>query len=101
MSIMAELTINEALGWMATLKERHAELVRLRDTNSRDEVRYLGAHADKPIERKALYDPKALDKTVTTLAREIRVLDMAIKRTNATTKVAGYSQDEAVLGELG
>src|SRR4051812_19834880 len=101
MSIMAELTINEALGWMTTLKERHAELVSLRNTNSRDETRYLGANADKLIERKALYDPKTLDKTVTTLAREIRVLDTAIKRTNATTPVTGYSQDEAVLGELG
>jgi hypothetical protein len=97
---MAELTINEALGWMTTIKERHAELVRLRDTNSRDEIRYLGANADKQIERKALYDPKALDRMITNMAREIRVLDMAIKRTNATTKVAGYSQDEAVLGEL-
>ena len=97
---MAELTINEALGWMTTLKERHAELVNLRNQNSRDEIRYLGANADKQIERKALYDPKALDKVITTIAREIRVLDMAIKRTNATTKVAGYNQDEAVLGEL-
>lgn len=97
---MAELTINEALGWMTTLKDRHAELVKLRDANSRDEIRYLGANADKQIERKALYDPKALDRMVTTVAREIRVLDMAIKRTNASVKVAGYSQDEAVLGEL-
>lgn len=97
---MAELTINEALGWMTTLKERHAELVRLRDQNARDEVRYMGANADKVIERKALYDPKALDRMVTTVAREIRVLDMAIKRTNAVVKVSGYSQDEAVLGEL-
>lgn len=97
---MAELTINEALGWMATLKERHAELVNLRNQNSRDEVRYLGANADKQIERKALYDPKALDKIITAVAREMRVLDMAIKRTNASVKVLGYSQNEDVLGEL-
>jgi hypothetical protein len=97
---MADLTINEALGWMTTLKERHAELVNLRNQNSRDKLRYIGANAEKTIEEKALYDPKALDKTITTLAREIRLLDMAIKRTNATTKVAGYNQDEAVLGEL-
>lgn len=97
---MAELTINEALGWMTTLKERHTELVNLRNQNSRDETRYLGANADKTIERKALYDPKALDKVITGLAREMRLLDMAIKRTNATTPVAGYNQDEQVLGEL-
>jgi len=97
---MAELTINEALGWMTTLKERHTELVALRNQNSRDETRYLGANADKTVEKKALYDPKALDKVITGIAREMRVLDMAIKRTNATTKVAGYNQDEQVLGEL-
>jgi hypothetical protein len=34
------------------------------------------------------------------LAREIRLLDQAMKATNAKTVVEGYDQDDAVLGEL-
>jgi hypothetical protein len=41
-----------------------------------------------------------LDKAITTLAREIRMLDQALKGTNAVTPVINYFQDDAVLGEL-
>jgi hypothetical protein len=34
------------------------------------------------------------------VAREIRLLDQALKATNAKTMVDGYDQDDAVLGEL-
>lgn len=96
-----KLTINEALGWMKTLRERQAELVGLRSTNSHEERRYLGGGAnDKVIEKTPTYDVKVLDKMITTVAREIRLLDMALKRTNAATTVEGYDQDDAVLGEL-
>ena len=36
----------------------------------------------------------------TRVAREIRLLDQALKATNAKTPVDGYSQDDEVLGEL-
>ena len=47
-----------------------------------------------------MYDVKALDKAVTRVAREIRLLEQAMKATNAKTPVEGYEQDDAVLGEL-
>jgi hypothetical protein len=37
---------------------------------------------------------------VTRVAREVRLLDQALKATNARTIVEGYSQDDSVLGEL-
>jgi hypothetical protein len=47
-----------------------------------------------------LYDVQFLDRLVTRVAREIRLLDQALKATNAKTLVEGYDQDDAVLGEL-
>jgi hypothetical protein len=95
-----QITINEALNWKKTLSQRHEELVGLRNTNSHDELRYIGADANKTIEKKALYDVKSLDKMITAIAREMRLLDNALKATNASTKVKNYNQDDAVLGEL-
>jgi hypothetical protein len=47
------------------------------------------------------YDVKTLDRVVPRGgAREIRLLDQALKATNAKTMVDGYNQDDAVLGEL-
>ena len=43
---------------------------------------------------------KVLDKLVTRVARDIRLLEQALKTTNAKTMVDGYSQDDTVLGEL-
>ena len=43
---------------------------------------------------------KALDKSVTLVAREIRLLEQALKATNAKTVVEAYDQDDAALGEL-
>lgn len=95
---MAQITISEALNWKKTLNQRYNELVALRNENSRDEDHY-GANV-KTIEKKARYDVVGLDKMITKLAREMRVLDMALKNTNATVKVKSYEQDDAVLGEL-
>lgn len=94
------LTINEALVWMKSLRERHRELVSLRDQNSAAETRRYGVGGDKEVTRQPTYDVKALDRMVTRVAREIRVLDQQIKATNAVTAVVGYEQDDAVLGEL-
>jgi len=97
---MAQITLNEGLAWLKTLKKRHEELIALRDGNAHRERRFLGASADKEIVREPVYDVKALDKAVTRVAREIRLLDQALKATNARTIVEGYDQDDAVLGEL-
>lgn len=97
---MAKLTISEALGWAKTLKERHNELVQLRNENSHSERRYLGANADKQIDKTPVYDVKKLDALITQVAKEIRKVDMAIKKANATLSVPEYEQDDAVLGEV-
>ena len=97
---MATVTINEGLTWLKTLKQRHTELVALRNENAHRETRWLGSHADKSIERVPVYDVKALDTLVAQVAREIRLLETAIKKTNATTVVEGYEQNDAVLGQV-
>ena len=97
---MAQITVNEALAWMKTLRARHGELVSLRDQNSAKEKRYFGAHADKEIEKTPTYDVKALDRLIGAVARDMRRLDAAIKKSNAVTILADYDQDENVLGEV-
>ena len=97
---MAEITINEGLAWLKTLKKRHEELVALRNDNAHKERRFYGSAADKEIVKEPVYDVKVLDKLVTRVAREIRLLEQALKATNAKTPVEGYVQDDAVLGEL-
>ena len=97
---MAQITINEGLAWLKTLKKRHEELLALRNDNAHRERRFYGASADKEIVKEPVYDVKVLDKLVTRVAREIRLLEQALKATNAKTAVDTYDQDDAVLGEL-
>lgn len=97
---MAQVTVNEALVWMKTLRERHAELVQLRNENSHSTTRRYGLGGDKDITTVPTYDVKVLDKMITRVAREIRMLDQQIKATNALTPVVNYNQDDSVLGEL-
>ena len=97
---MAQITINEGLAWLKTLKKRHEELLALRNDNAHRERRFYGASADKEIVKEPVYDVKALDKSVTRVAREIRLLEQALKATNAKTVVEAYDQDDAALGEL-
>jgi hypothetical protein len=97
---MAQITINEGLAWMQTLKARHAELVDLRNDNARRERRFFGAAGDKELVREPVYDVKTLDRLVTGVAREMRLLDQALKATNARTLVDGYEQHDDILGEL-
>jgi len=96
---MAEITLNEGLAWLKTLKKRHEELIALRDGNANRERRFYGA-TDREVVKEPVYDVKALDRAVTRVAREIRLLDQALKATNAKTVVEGYLQDDSVLGEL-
>jgi len=97
---MATVTINEALTWLKTLRERHAELVSLRNENSAAVSRRYGVGGDKEVTKLPTYDVKGLDKLVTQVAREIQKLEQAIKTTNAQTTVVGYVQDVTILGEL-
>jgi hypothetical protein len=46
---MAQITINEGLAWLKTLKKRHEELLVLRNDNDHRERRFYGAFADKEI----------------------------------------------------
>ena len=92
------MTIDEALRWMQTLKTRHGELVQLRNTNSKDQSRYFGDR--EVVVEKPVYDVRALDKLINNVAKEIRKLDEAIKRTNAATQVLEYTKDETALGEI-
>ena len=70
-------------------EERHEELITLRNGNAHRERRFYGASADKGIVKEPVYDVKALDKSVTRVAREIRLLEQALKATNAKTAVEG------------
>jgi hypothetical protein len=97
---MAAITINEGLNWLKTLRARHAELVSLRNENSKTRTRLYGANVDKEIIENPVYDIKKLDKLINNVAKEIRTLEMKLKATNATTVIAGYDQDDAVLGEV-
>lgn len=97
---MAQITINEGLAWLKTLKKRHEELLALRNDNAHRDRRFYGAAADKEIVREPVYDVKVIDRLVTRLAREIRLLGQALKATNARTTIDAYDQDDTVLGEL-
>jgi hypothetical protein len=97
---MAQITLNEGLAWLKTLKKRHEEPIALRNENAHRERRFYGATADKELVREPVYDVRSLDKAVTRVAREIRLLEQAMKATNAKTVVESYDQDDAVLGEL-
>ena len=88
------------LAWLKTLKKRHEELLALRNDNAHRERRFYGASADKEIVKEPVYDVKVLDKLVTRVAREIRLLEQALKTTNARTTIEAYDQDDAALGEL-
>jgi hypothetical protein len=94
------ITINEALTWLKTLRERHTELVGLRNENSATITRRYGVGGDKETTREPTYSVKDLDRLVTQLAREIQKLEQGIKNTNALTQVIGYERDDAVLGEI-
>ena len=58
------------------------------------------ASADKEIVKEPVYDVEVLDRLVTRVAREMRLLEQALKAANAKTTIDGYEQDDAVLGEL-
>lgn len=60
---MAQITLNEGLAWLKTLKKRHEELIGLRDENAHKHRRFLGAAADREIVKEPVYDVKVLDRS--------------------------------------
>jgi hypothetical protein len=72
----------------------------LRNDNAHRERRFYGASAEREIVKEPVYDVKVLDRLVGRVAREVRLVDQALKATNAKTVIDGYDQDDAVLGEL-
>jgi hypothetical protein len=46
---VAQITLNEALAWLKTLKKRHEELIALRGDNAHRERRFLGSAADREL----------------------------------------------------
>lgn len=94
-----KITISEGIGYLKMLRERHAELLALRNQNAVKETRFYGANADKNKEIDPVYDVKSLDRLVTSVAREIRKLDMAIKSMNAVIRL-DYDWDDSVLGQV-
>lgn len=96
-----KLTINEGLTTLKTLKARYAELVALRDRNSETETRFYGRDtATKEVIKEPTYDVKKLDKTVTSVAKQVRLLENAIKRANSQTEIADYEWSEDALGTV-
>ena len=97
---MAQITINEGLAWPENAEEAARGAACASKRYVHRERRFYGASADREIVKEPVYDVKALDRLVGRVAREIRLLDQALKATNAKTIVEAYDQDDAVLGEL-
>jgi hypothetical protein len=94
------ITISEGIQNLKLLRERHGELLALRNQNAVKETRFYGANADKNKEVEPVYDVKALDRLVTRVATEARKLDASIKRANATVVLPDYVWNDSVLGEI-
>ncbi len=95
-----QLTISEGIATLKMLRERHAELVALRNKNSEKETRFFGADASKQRDIVPVYDVEKLDALVTQVAKEIRKLDMALKMANASTPLHTYDWNEEVMGQV-
>lgn len=88
------MTINEGLALVKTLKARHAELQSLRQSNL-NRTRYRIQGQPDQVEEPT-YDVKAIDTKIVGVAKELRLLDAAIKSVNAKTKI-DFTHDEGVL----
>ena len=89
---MAKITISEGLGVLKSLKTRHNELMNLRNQNSTNRM-YRDTNEVVTPE----YNFKELDKKVAEIAKEIRVLDRQIKRSNSQTFVPEYEYSDDVM----
>ena len=67
---MAQITLNEALAWLKTLKKRHEELIELRNENAHRERRFLGSSADRELVKEPVTTSR--HSTVPSLASHAR-----------------------------
>jgi len=58
-----KITLSQGLAWMKTLRDRHNELVSLRDRNSAERTRRWGETKEDVVE-KPVYDVKELDRMI-------------------------------------
>lgn len=91
------MTINEGLALMKTLKARHKELVYLRG-ETKSERMFM--RSEKDYIEKPVYDVKAVDKMAQGVAKEIRLLDSAIKKANAVTPIE-FTANDSVFEAIG
>lgn len=98
-----QITINEGLSWLKTLKTRMSELIKLRDGSAKKTTRKENPYdqnGNAVLVDEPMYDAKALDRTIAKLAKEVRICESAIKRMNGKTALEGYDQNDEILGEL-
>ena len=55
---------------------------------------------ERSTEKTPTYDVKGLDRLVASVAKEVRLLETAIKRANTRTVIDGYDWSDDKLGEL-
>lgn len=97
---MAQITINEGLAWLKTLKQRHEEMLALRNDNAHLRAALLwrlSRQGDRQRTRVRRESPRQAHHA---RGSRNRLLEQALKATNARTTVDACDQDNAVLGEL-
>ena len=82
---MSEITINEALVLLNTLRERKNGLKDLRKDTSRRSYIMYGEEEKKVTEPQ--YDCKLVDKKITAITNGILKMETRIKQSNAITKI--------------
>lgn len=93
----SNMTINEGLALQKALKSRHTELTQLRNQNA-NQRKYRVPGQPEEIET-PLYDPKKVDGKLVKIAKELRMLDAAIKAANAKTRIE-FVHDESILSAI-
>jgi hypothetical protein len=97
------MKINEGLAAIKMLSNRIGELQRLRSENA-SQTSFSNYSSKEVMEkREPMYNVKKLDKLISRLSRDMRLLDSAIKTTNSSVDVVGYSGKSLTdidLGEL-
>lgn len=97
---MAQITLNEGLAWLKTLKKRHEELIALRNGNAHRGAAVLRRNGGQGTRQGA-----SLRRQVTRQSRHTcGSRDPAARRGDegdqSKTVGEGYDQDDAALGEL-
>ena len=101
------MKINEALEAIKLYRGRISELGVLRSDNSHKEVHDYdmfherGGDKGKIVINEPMYDVKKIDRLMSKLSKELRLLDAAIKQTNASVDVIGYASAKFADIELG